>query len=96
MSCGSPWASSEVVKAGTGGREGVLGAAFSLSPVCDVWLEPGAGREGVWVLDAESDWGGGLGNSLMICEYGRQRFKSFTGFTGPCGNWQSDRVPYLI
>ena len=69
MSCGTCCASDETSKAGTGGRGGVAGGAFSLSVVCDSWLDMAFevwGREGSSVLVCGVASAGGLGKSLTI------------------------------
>ena len=65
----------EAEKAGTGGRGGVAGGAFSLSVACDSWLDMALdvlGREGrsvvADVVGLGSASAGGLGKSVMICE----------------------------
>lgn len=70
MSCGTFWASEDVEKAGTGGRGGVTGGAFSLSVVCDSWLDMAFdvwGREGSSVVVGWVASAGGLGKSLTAC-----------------------------
>lgn len=70
MSCGTAWASAGEVKAGTGGRGGVAGGAFSLSVACESWLDMALdvfGREGRSVTATALWSGGGLGNSATIC-----------------------------
>lgn len=70
MSCGTCCGSGAVEKAGTGGRGGVAGGAFSLSVACESWLETALdvwGREGRSVVAGAVESGGGLGKALTIC-----------------------------
>jgi hypothetical protein len=73
MSVGTVCDSVEAEKAGTGGRGGVVGGAFSLSVACESWLDMALdvlGREGRSVVAEVVGRGcvsaGGLGKSLMI------------------------------
>jgi hypothetical protein len=66
-----------VGKAGTGGRGGVAGGAFSLSVLCDSWLDKAFavwGLEGSWVIAGALvlESAGSLGNSFTICVKVRQ------------------------
>lgn len=73
ISCGRLWLSAGAEKAGMGGREAALGGAFSLSVVCDSWLEMAFGlgalasASEIVVVGSE----GGCGNSLTIYMYVR-------------------------
>lgn len=65
----------EAKKAGTGGRGGVVGGAFSLSVACESWLDMALevlGREGrsvvADVVGRGFESAGSLGKSLMIWE----------------------------
>lgn len=66
------------MNAGTDGRARVAGGAFSLSVVCDSWLDMAfGGRAGasasavvvVVVVSVEVEPAGGGGNSLTICSW---------------------------
>jgi hypothetical protein len=66
MVSGGSRCDSVLANPGTGGRVGVFGAAFSLSPDSDSWLEPGSCCfEGVCGTEADPD-SGGLGKSATI------------------------------
>jgi hypothetical protein len=58
---------SGAAKAGMGGRGGVAGGAFSLSVVCDSWLDMAFWGRDALPASAVVESRGGWGNSRTIC-----------------------------